>query len=91
MSKPVVTNLRINRNDWLQLKAVAAELGMSVNEYINYLIIDLSAKRELLPDINPNQAISRKTAPIWALGDIAKRIKPTPMGKLSPDDAAIYE
>jgi hypothetical protein len=38
-----------------------------------------------------NQAISRKTAPIWALGDISKRIKPTPMDKLSADDAVIYE
>ena len=83
MNEPVVTNLRINRQDWLQLKAVAAELGMSVNEYVNYLIRDLSAKRELLPDI--------KHAPIWALGDITKRIKPTPMGKLSPDDTVIYE
>lgn len=91
MGKQVVTNLRINKHDWLQIKAVAAELGMSVNAYINYLIIDLSAKRELLPDMKPNQAVSRKTAPIWALGDIAKRIKPTPIGELSPDDTAIYE
>jgi len=91
MNKPVITNLRINRHDWLQAKAVAAELGMSVNEYINYLIRDLSAKRELLPNMRFNQAISRKTAPIWALGDISKRIKPTPMDKLSADDAVIYE
>lgn len=91
MSKPIVTNLRINKNDWLQLKAVASELGMSVNEYINYLIIDLSAKRELLPDMKPNQPTSRKTAPIWTLGDIAKRIKKAPMGELSSDDSAIYE
>lgn len=91
MNKPVITNLRINKHDWLQIKAVAAELGMSVNAYINYLIRDLSAKREFLPDIKPNQAISRKTAPIWALGDITKRIKPTPIGHLSADDTAIYE
>lgn len=91
MSKPVITNLRIDKHDWLQLKSVAGELGMSVNQYINYLIRDLSAKRELLPDIKPNQAISRKTAPIWELGDMAKRIKPAPMGQLSDDDAVIYE
>lgn len=90
MNKPFVTNLRINRDDWLQLKTVAAELGMSVNEYINYLIRDLSAKRELLPDTKPNQA-SRKNAPIWRLGDIAKRIKKAPMGKLSADDTTVYE
>ena len=90
MNKPVITNLRINKHDWLQIKAVAAEMGMSANAYINYLIRDLSAKREFLPDMKSNQAISRKTAPIWALGDIAKRIKPSPMGKLSSDDAAIY-
>ena len=91
MDKPVITNLRINKHDWLQVKAVAAELGMSVNEYINYLIRDLSAKRELLPDMKPDKAITRKTAPIWTLGDITKRIKPTPMGQLSTDDAVIYE
>lgn len=91
MKNTVVTNLRIGRHDWLQLKAVAAELGMSVNEYVNYLIIDLSTKRELLPDIKPNQAILRKNAPIWTLGDIAKKIKPAPIGKLSSDDTAIYE
>lgn len=91
MNEPIVTNLRINKHDWLQLKTVAAELGMSVNEYINYLIIDLSAKRELLPDMKLNQAASRQNAPIWALGDIAKRIKRSPMGKLSSDDIAIYE
>lgn len=91
MNKPVITNLRINRHDWLQIKSLAAELGMSVNAYINYLIRDLSAKREFLPDMKPNQAISRKTAPIWGLGDIAKRIKPVPMGKLSTDDEVIYE
>jgi len=91
MSKPIITNLRISKHDWLQLKAIAAELGMSVNEYVNYLIRDLSAKRELLPDMKSTRNISRKAAPIWALGDIAKRIKPTPVGKLSPDDTVIYE
>lgn len=91
MTKPIVTNLRINRDDWLQLKTVAAELGMSVNEYINYLIRDLSTKRELSPDMKLNKRFERKNAPIWELGDIAKRIKKTPMGKLSPDDMAIYE
>ena len=90
MNEPVITNLRINKHDWLQLKAVAAEVGMSANEYINYLIRDLSAKRELLPDMKLNQARSRKTAPIWELGDIAKKIKPTPMGELSADDTVIY-
>jgi len=91
MDKPVITNLRISKHDWLQLKSVAAELGMSVNEYINYLIRDLSAKREFLPDMKTNQAISRKAAPIWELGDMAKKIKPTPMGQLSVDDTVIYE
>lgn len=90
MSEPIVTNLRISRDDWLQLKTVAAELGMSVNEYINYLIRDLSAKRELLPDIKQDQT-SRKNAPIWSLGDIAKKVKKAPIRKLSADDIAIYE
>ena len=89
MNKPVVTNLRIDRHDWLQLKAVAGELGMSVNEYVNYLIRDLSAKRELLPDVKHKKK-SGKSAPIWKLGDIAKKIKRAPMDELSPDDKIIY-
>lgn len=86
MHHKIVTNLRIDKNDWLQVKTVAAELGMSVNEYINYLIRDLSAKLELTPPKNP-----KKGATLLRLSEISKKFKPEPMGELSEDDKVIYE
>ena len=77
----VVTNLRIDKEKWLQVKSQASEMGMSVNEYINYLITDLSIKRELIDDFDK--------APIWQLPEIHKKIKSKPMG-LSEDDEVIY-
>lgn len=82
MSKNIViTNLRVDREKWLQIRSQASEMGMSVNKYINYLITDLSMKRELITDYNK--------APIWQLPEIHKKIKSRPMG-LSEDDEIIY-
>ena len=81
MSKKIVTNLRIDEEDWLQIKAMAGELGLSINEYLNYLVRSLSLKRELLEELE---------APIWRLGELAKRFKSKPMGELSDDDKIIY-
>jgi len=77
----VVTNLRIDKEKWLQIRSQASEMGMSVNGYINYLITDLSMKRELITDYNK--------APIWQLPEIHKKIKSRPMG-LSENDEIIY-
>lgn len=87
MAKKIVTNLRIDENDWLQVKAMAAELGMSVNEYINFLIRDLSTKLELTKfEIKP----PKKGSPLLKLSEISKKFKPEPMGELSEDDKIIY-
>ncbi|MDO8657789.1 MAG: DUF1564 family protein [Candidatus Levybacteria bacterium] len=92
MKGKIVTNLRIDKEDWVQIKILAAEMGISVNEYINYLIKDLSLKRELLSDKSIKSAKkSKKTASIWKLGEIAKKIKSSPMEELSSDDKLIYE
>lgn len=80
-NRKIVTNLRIDEAKWLQIKSQASEMGMSVNEYINYLITDLSIKRELIDDFDK--------APIWQLPDIHKRVKSSPMG-LSEEDEIIY-
>lgn len=77
----VVTNLRVEKNLWLQIKSQASEMGMSVNEYVNYLITDLSIKRELINDFDK--------VPIWQLSELHKKIKSTPMG-LSDEDEIIY-
>lgn len=82
MSKKIVTNLRIDQNDWLQIKAEAGELGMSVNEYVNYLLRDLSARRNLNP--------KKESALFWRLGQLSKKFEPQPLGELSDDDKIIY-
>jgi len=40
----VTTNLRLPRQDWLMIKALAAEEGKSFNEYINWLVEDVSKR-----------------------------------------------
>lgn len=77
----VVTNLRVEKNLWLQIKSIAAADGLSVNEYLNRLIRYTSLKSELIPE----------EAPIWKLSEIAKNIKLEPLGELSEDDKIIYE
>jgi len=81
MSNKIVTNLRIEKEKWVQIKSQASEMGMSVNEYVNYLITDLSIKRELINDFDK--------APIWQLPEIHKKVKYAPMG-LSEEDEIIY-
>lgn len=81
MAKKIVTNLRIDEADWLQVKTRAAEFGMSVNEYINYLIRDLSTKLEL--------TIPKKGPFFLKFSEISKKFKSKPMG-LSEIDKIIY-
>lgn len=79
--KMVITNLRINRNDWLQLKVMAAEEGMSINEYVNFMI-QYYAKIKSFPKKTDNKSS------FWGLTRFAK-IKDKPMG-MSKDDEIIY-
>ena len=81
MSKQmVVTNLRVPREEWNQLKAIAAERGMSANEYINFLMRNV---------ISPATSWKYKAGGIWDMPKLAKRaIK---RGELSRDDKIIYE
>ncbi|AKM78861.1 MAG: hypothetical protein UX85_C0004G0128 [Candidatus Beckwithbacteria bacterium GW2011_GWB1_47_15] len=83
MSQVVTTNLRIERADWLQIKTMAAELGMSVNKFINQLIRRVTTK-EQLGVINDYQ-----NASIWEELPKLAKIKNKP-GKLSADDEIIY-
>lgn len=84
MAKKIVTNLRIDETDWLRIKAMAAEAGLSVNEYINSLIKTISTKIELALD----QKELKEEKSIWDLPKLAK-IKDKPMGA-SEDDKIIY-
>lgn len=87
----VVTNLRIDKNLWLQIKQVAFELGMSANEYMNFIIQDLSQKKELSVNLRTKSPLKRDAAPIWQLGKLHKNIKSSKKYELSEDDKLIYE
>jgi len=80
----VVTNLRVPKTDWLQIRVLAAEAGMSVNEYINFLIKDISLKKELAEEIKKRI----DDLPIWELDKIAAT---KGKGKgLTEEDKVIY-
>lgn len=90
MNNKVITNLRIDRDSWIQIKVMAAELGMSINEYVNYLIKDLTMRKELIGNGTPTKR-KKKSAPIWNLAKITEKIKSSSLGELSSDDKLIYE
>ena len=82
--KVIVTNLRIKKQDWLQVKTAAAELGMSVNQYVNFLIRDLTQKRQFMSDISADKS--------GGLSDLLKlaKDKNKAVGKLSKEDKLVY-
>lgn len=84
-TKKVVTNLRIDEQNWLQIKAIAAEVGMSANEYVNVLIERFSTAREL----GITDPKTSHKAPIWKLWRIA--IKRGEGKGLTAEDKEIYE
>jgi len=73
----------MEKPDWLQIKAMAGELGMSVNKYINYLIAKVTTREEL------GVIKDTKKASIWEELPKLAKIKNKP-GKLSEDDEIIY-
>lgn len=84
----VVTNLRLPRSDWLEIKTIASEQGMSFNQYVRSLIRNMGSAQELIGTwTSPTKRRTGKN--IWDLPELAK-MKRKPMG-LSPDDDLIYE
>ncbi|MDO8569981.1 MAG: hypothetical protein Q7R97_00150 [Candidatus Daviesbacteria bacterium] len=88
-SKKIVTNLRIDANDWLQIKAIAAEQGISFNEYIN-LIAQEAMSKAFLDKPKKNQIGKNRRNIYETLMSLSKKnYKNKPMG-LSEDDQIIY-
>lgn len=87
--KMVVTNLRINEHDWNQIRAVAAEMGLSANKYVERLIKESTIQRELgLP--KQIKAIKKKEKNfLLELHKLAKKVEHKPMGA-SEEDKIIY-
>lgn len=77
----IVTNLRVPSEDWNQLKAVAAEQGMSANEYLNYLMRSVA-----VTPIEKRKKEGRRS--IWEMPKLAKKAKK--QFGLSDDDKLIY-
>ena len=75
--KIVITNLRVPPDDWNQLRAIAAERGMSANQYINLLMRNV---------ISPHAPEGRSN--LWSMPKLAKKAKA--IGFLSPDDNTFY-
>ena len=82
----VTTNLRIKRADWLQLKAMAAEHGLSFNEYVKRLLAQKS-KTQLLNVETTKQIVSPS---IWQLADISSITTQKKTPELSEEDQIIY-
>ncbi len=83
----VVTNLRMPYADWTQVKIMASGLGVSVNEFINEILMKAAKAMELGVDFEVT-AKRPEADPIWDWPKMAKNSKP--FGSLSPDDKIIY-
>ncbi len=88
MNKAVVTNLRMEPNDYLQAREMSSEMGISLNEYFNYL------SRENVKNVIFGRAKSRSKVKknfLEALRELAgKKSDGEGMG-LSEEDEIIYE
>ncbi len=81
----IVSNIRMPYGEWQQTRINAAEMGMSVNEYIRYIINHVSTKNELIPP----KKIRISDSPIWKIHKLSMKKK---KGKgLSVEDKAIYD
>ena len=81
----VVTNLRLPESELTDIKAMAGEFGMSVNEYLRIVIRGVTNIQGLVESwVKPK----KKRESIWDLPELAK-MKNKPMG-LSKEDEEIY-
>lgn len=83
----ITTNIRMTKEDWMQAKSIASEMGMSFNGYVNWLMRDLGRKKELLGNVKIEKKVNKK----MSFADIAlsKVVNDKPMG-LNKDDEVIY-
>ena len=88
-SKMIVTNLRMKEENWLQVKSVAADMGMSVNEYLNYITQNETSKAMFR---KPVKKLRKTKKSIFdALLTLANDKSPNkPMGSSDEDDI-IYD
>ena len=87
----VVSNIRMPESDWLQVKATASEMGMSINEYLNRLSMDFTKMKFFGYKESIRRKIQVRKKNIYKeLIEFAKTpYKSKPMN-LSADDKIIY-
>lgn len=90
MAEKIVTNLRIDKDDWLQLKAMAAELGMSVNEYINFLAQNAVSKAQFGYPKKFKIDMKKRKSIYDLLPSLLKEKQKKDAFELSEDDKIIY-
>ena len=84
-TKTVISNIRMPSDEWDKIRINAAEMGMSINEYIRFIINHISTKQELVPPPKPNTG----DYPIWKIYELFSKKK---KGKeLSIEDKIIYD
>lgn len=87
MKATIITNLRIPHDEWMQVKTIAGELGLSANTLIREAIKDYALQKML--GIRP--ATKEPQATIWGEWKaLATAKKETTKIKLSIEDEAIY-
>ena len=90
MSDKVVTNLRVDKVQWQQIKILAAEEEMSVNEYMNYILRKIPLAQQLGILNKGKKAKANKKYSFWDLPERLASMKNEPMGKMSEEDEIIY-
>jgi len=87
----VVTNLRIPKQQWIEIKVRSAELGISANEYIKK-ILTATTNLESISDII--KKVTKKSKKKVSFYDAMIMLSKIPQGKqkfdLSEDDKIIY-
>jgi hypothetical protein len=82
--KMITTNIRLSQPDWLETKAISAQLGMSLNEYVTTVVVNANKSKAMTKT-------QQKTDVIWNLSEIAPPIDKYQPKKLNQDDELIYE
>ena len=87
----VVTNLRIPKQDWLEAKTMAEELGISANSFVQKSLMFVTSRADIATSLTGNLSLPRKSArdSFYDLLKLAN-LKNKPLS-LSSDDKLIYE
>jgi hypothetical protein len=94
MNKIITTNLRIPKEDWMNIKTTAGEKGISVNQYINNVLSQHMRRDQLGVDVMPTPlkySMKKKKYSIWDLPKLATDVPNDTTDEFSDEDKAIYD